>query len=169
MPNLKGGNKHRKGKKNDGVKSNKIELKDPDRPCDYYAKVQKSHGDGRFGVKLVDASGRNFVEDGGGDFVAVVPGRMKKGNRAMNWVNMHDYLLVTRRDPQSTTCRIMEIVLKYQPQAVSQLLKLGLIPSDESFEFSLEDLNGTIASSSGTTDRDDAAESQDWNDKFEDI
>ena len=166
MSNAKGGNKHRKGKKNgDVLRSNKIQLKDADATNDYYAKVQRAVGDGRFSVKLVDASGKAFIDDGHGDHVAVLPGKMKKGNRQMNWVVLHDYLLVTKRDPTNASCRMMEIVLKYQPQAVSQLIKMGLVPSEEGFEFSLGSL---FPQDSANEDKAENNESN-WADSFDNI
>jgi len=171
MPNALGGNKYKRGRKGTEMssKANKIQLKEADALFDYYAKVTKSVGDGRFYVQLVDPTGNAFLD---GEFTAILPGRMKKGNRSRNWVTVHDYLLVTKRDPSSSMCKIMEIVLKYSSQAASQLERLGLVPTSEGIEFSLDvGITGSahVTSVGGAATTEEDGDADEWTTNFDDI
>lgn len=179
MPNNLGGNKYKKGKKG-GFENNakqKLELKDPLTPHQYYAKVKKSLGDGRFLVQLVAMCGTKYI---GGDsddtccYQAVLPGKMKRGKKY--WVNVNDYLLVAKRDPSSTTCRIVDIEVKYNSQEVTQLEKMKQVPMNDSIEFSIDDgISSTTFSSSineglnSTAKGDKEEEKEDWDATFDEI
>lgn len=174
MPNDIGGSKYKKGKKG-GFENNtkkKLELKDPLIPHQYYAKVKKALGDGRFLVQVVESCGTRFI---GGDnddacYQAVLPGRMKRGKKY--WVNVNDYLLVAKRDPVSTTCRILDVELKYTSQEVTQLEKMRQVPTSDSVEFSLDD--GGLGNIGGQTvesvrKEEKKADVSDWDATFDDI
>lgn len=173
MPNNLGGSKYKKGKKG-GFENNlkqKLELKDPLIPHQYYAKVKKALGDGRFLVQIVTSCGTSFV---GGDnddscYQAVLPGRMKRGKKY--WVNVNDYLLVAKRDPTSTTSRIVDVELKYSSQEVTQLEKMKQVPINDSVEFSLEGGDGKIGivSSEVTRKEEKKTDVSDWDATFDDI
>lgn len=179
MPNNLGGSKYKKGKKGafENNTKQKLELKDPLIPHQYYAKVKKALGDGRFLVQLVSSCGSSFVGGESDDscYQAVLPGRMKRGKR--HWVNVNDFLLVAKRDPSSTSCRIVDVELKYSSQEVTQLEKMKQVPTNDSVDFFLDDGINVSGGGGGSAEKraviggkeEKKVDVSDWDATFDDI
>lgn len=113
MPPKKGGKKKKRngGGKKGAMTKRTLETKGD---SEEYAKVIKMHGDRRLNVLLPDNQ----------QIMAIIPGKFRK----RVWMNVEDILLVSKREYQENK---VDILLKYTPDEIKQLYKLGEIP--ESF------------------------------------
>lgn len=145
MPkNKKGGARFKKGVNNSGVQ---IEEKIVTRSItdnEYYAKVDKPLGSGRFMLRLVlKASDHDRPILSSMSYMGILPGRLKR-QKWKNFVAENDYVLIAKREFQSDDNQKVDIIMKYTPEATRKLSNMNEIPSvgDENHEdtaFCMED------------------------------
>jgi len=119
--NIKGGKKHKRGKKTDNF-DRKLILKDPKEDQEY-AKIKKVNGNGRYVLLCFDGTER----------LGIAAGNIKRKTR----LGLNDIILVSLWNFQDSKCSIIH---KYEEDEVQKLKNQGEFPKninlDEDNEFS---------------------------------
>ena len=127
MPNIKGGKKHKRNKKQNDFIEKALRLKEEDQE---YAQITKCLGNCRFTVMCFDGKER----------MATMCGGMRK----RRFVNQNDIVLVSLRDWQDEKCDIID---NYDDNLTKKLKSKGLVPdsikldSDKPNDLDIDDDN----------------------------
>ena len=108
MPNIKGGKKHKRNKKQNNFGEKTLRLKDEGQE---YAQIKKCNGNCRFDVLCFDGKERK----------AIMCGKMRK----KKFVHTNDIVLVSIREWQDGICDIID---NYDVNLARKLKDKGLVP-----------------------------------------
>ena len=108
MPNIKGGKKHKRNKKQNNLGEKTLRLKDEGQE---YAQIKKCNGNCRFDVLCFDGKERK----------AIMCGKMRK----KKFVHANDIVLVSIREWQDSICDIID---NYDVNLARKLKDKGLVP-----------------------------------------
>jgi len=108
MPNIKGGKKHKRNKKQNNFGEKTLRLKDEGQE---YAQIKKCNGNCRFDVLCFDGKERK----------AIMCGKMRK----KKFVRANDIVLVSIREWQDSICDIID---NYDANLARKLKDKGLVP-----------------------------------------
>lgn len=141
MPNIKGGKKHKRNKKQNDFIEKALRLKEEDQE---YAQITKCLGNCRFTVMCFDGKER----------LATMCGSM----RGRKFINQNDIVLVSLREWQDDKCDIID---NYDDNHTKKLKSKGLVPDsikldlDKSNDLELDDDNLGFTFSTDMPDSDD--------------